>query len=204
MMTAQLTPQSDQTPAVVSVSNELSGPQWVARFLGSNETSALAPGFRTSLEAFKDAMVSAGMHVRPSSTYRPIERSYLMHWCWMIKKGADPSTVVAMEGVNIEWAHPTLAESVSAAKQMVSAYDMDGLHTAPALHSLHNDGEAIDMRISWNGAVNINDASGTAVHIDTTPRDGMNAQLKLVGASYGVKKYVGGASDKPHWSTTGR
>lgn len=203
MTTAQLTPQSDQTPAVVSVANELSGPQWVSRFLGSRETSALAPAFRTSLEAFKGAMVSAGMQVHPSSTYRPIERSYLMHWCWMIKNGTDPSTVVAMEGVNIEWVHPTLAASVSAAKQMVTAYDMDDLHTAPALHSLHNEREAIDMRITWHGAVNINDASGTAVHVDTTPRNGMNAQLKLVGASYGVKKYVGGASDKPHWSTTG-
>ena len=92
---------------------------------------------------------------------------------------------------------------MSAAKQMITAYDMDGLRTAPALRSLHNTREAIDMRITWNGAVNINDASGTAVHVDTTPRNGMNAQLKLVGASYGVKKYVGGASDKPHWSTTG-
>ncbi|CAJ0818191.1 hypothetical protein LMG19087_03349 [Ralstonia wenshanensis] len=30
-----------------------------------------------------------------------------------------------------------------------------------------------------------------------------NAKLKEVGRSYGVIKFVGGATDKPHWSTDG-
>jgi hypothetical protein len=37
-----------------------------------------------------------------------------------------------------------------------------------------------------------------------TPRTGMNAKLIAIGASYGVKKFIGGARDKPHWSATGR
>ncbi|MFT0735958.1 hypothetical protein [Ralstonia wenshanensis] len=31
----------------------------------------------------------------------------------------------------------------------------------------------------------------------------VNAKLKEVGRSYGVIKFVGGATDKPHWSTDG-
>ncbi len=143
------------------------------------------------------------MLVHPNSTYRPIERSHLMRWSWLIRNGTDPAMVPNMAGVNIEWVHPTLAASVNAAVQMVTAYNIGGLLLPPAQHSLHNDREAIDMSITWNGAIDIVDADGNTVHIDTTPRTGMNAQLKLVGASYGVKKFMGGASDKPHWSTTG-
>lgn len=32
----------------------------------------------------------------------------------------------------------------------------------------------------------------------------MNTALHLVGRSYGVIKYHGGARDKPHWSSDGR
>jgi hypothetical protein len=38
---------------------------------------------------------------------------------------------------------------------------------------------------------------------NTTPRTGMNLQLKAVGLTYGVKKFVNGNADRPHWSTTG-
>lgn len=203
MTTAQLTPQSNQTPAVVSVTKELSGLQWVARFQGSSDTSALTPQFRTAVDLFIAAMRAAGAAVHVSSTYRPPERSYLMHWAWRIKNGADPALAPARDGVNIEWVHPTLADSREAARQMAVAYSIDNLGVAPAIHSLHNDRQAIDMRISWNGTLAIRDPNGTIVEIDTAPRTGMNAQLKAVGAAYDVKKFVGGASDKPHWSTTG-
>ena len=203
MTTATLTPQSNQTPAVVNVTDELSGPQWVSRFMGSSSTSELTIEFQACVDPFIAAMRAAAMHVAPSSTYRPPKRSYLMHWCWKIKHGTDPASVPAMDGVNINWVHPTSAASVQAAQQMVTAYGMDHLNTAPALHSLHNDRQAIDMTITWSGNVDIVDAAGQTIHIDTTPRTGMNLQLKAVGLSYGVKKFVGGASDKPHWSTTG-
>jgi hypothetical protein len=41
------------------------------------------------------------------------------------------------------------------------------------------------------------------VQIASLPRTGMNPDLKTVGASYGVIKFVGGASDMPHWSADG-
>jgi hypothetical protein len=204
MTTAQLTPTTDLSPAVVKVGLQLSGPEWVSCFPGSRDTSTLVPEFRVAVDSFIDAMRAAGVQVRPQSTFRPIERSYLMHWCWEIKHGVDPVVVPKVDGVVIEWVHPTLHESVRAAERMVTAYGMNNLHTAPALHSLHNDGQAIDMDISWSGSVEIEDAEGTVVHVTTTPRTGMNAQLKHIGASYGVIKFVGGATDKPHWSSTGR
>jgi hypothetical protein len=86
---------------------------------------------------------------------------------------------------------------------MVTGFEIGHLGVPPALNSLHSVREAIDMRIWWTGNLNIYDDSGTLVTINTVPRSGMNPQLKQVGLSYGVKKYVGGNADRPHWSTTG-
>jgi hypothetical protein len=76
-------------------------------------------------------------------------------------------------------------------------------NVVPALHTLHMERTAIDMSISWSGNLHIAKQDGTIVNITTTPRTGMNLQLKEVGRSYGVIKYVGGDQDKPHWSITG-
>lgn len=184
---------------------ELSGAQWAQRFKGSKDTRDLACTFRKAVEAFIDAMTAAGIKVRISSTYRPLQRSYLMHWCWQIKhKYVQPENVPPMAGVDINWVHPTPAASLEAARQMVQAFGMNELNTAPALRSLHNEGQAIDMSISWTGTVCVEDGKGKLLEVKTTPRSGMNTQLKAIGASYGVKKYIGGAKDKPHWSINGR
>ncbi|WP_316665983.1 hypothetical protein [Ralstonia psammae] len=108
-----------------------------------------------------------------------------------------------MDGVNIEWVHSTLEASVRAARNMVNAYGMQHLQIPPALATRHTQRKAIDMSISWTGTLLIEDASGETVTIATTPKDGMNAKLKEVGRSYSVIKFVGGATDKPHWSTDG-
>jgi hypothetical protein len=126
-----------------------------------------------------------------------------MHWSWKIAHGTPPSAVPSMEGVNIEWVHPTLETSIRAARDMVNAYGMQNLQVAPALVSRHTQRKAIDMTISWAGALAIKKASGELITISSIPRTGMNAMLKQVGQSYGVIKFVGGASDKPHWSTDG-
>ena len=63
--------------------------------------------------------------------------------------------------------------------------------------------EAIDMTISWAGDLKVKNNDGTEKIITTEPRTGMNVQLKAVGLTYGVTKFVGGDGDKPHWSTTG-
>ncbi|KHK53828.1 hypothetical protein PI87_17635 [Ralstonia sp. A12] len=126
-----------------------------------------------------------------------------MHWSWKIAHGTAPSSVPPMDGVNIEWVHPTLDASVSAARDMVNAYGMQNLQIPAALISRHTQRKAIDMTIGWSGTLAIRNAAGEIVTITSTPRTGMNAILKQVGQSYGVIKFVGGASDKPHWSTDG-
>jgi hypothetical protein len=184
----------------------LSGPQWVARFQGSRLTRDLDPVFRIAVESFLAAIVAAGATLNISSTLRPKERAYLMHWAHQVyRNGVAPSSVPAMAGVHIQWDHPTLAASVSAAAAMVAAFGIGHLcaGVSPALNTLHATGAAIDMAIDWTGTLTIKRKDGSWADIASEPRTGMNPELHAVGLSYGVVKFVGGAKDKPHWSTTG-
>lgn len=204
--TAALTPTTNTTPATVSVLPELSGTVWCNRFPGSRETSTLTSEFRDKCNAFIAAIEAAGGVKNISSTYRPRERAYLMHWAHrIVKQGFDPALVPPMTGVNIKWNHATLEASVNAARQMSTGFGIGGLavNTPPSLNTLHMSREAIDMSISWTGTLHIANKDGSITAIDTMPRTGMNLQLKAVGLTYGVKKFVGGNADKPHWSTTG-
>lgn len=208
-MTTKIDNPPISTPArrrsAANTDNELSGAQWAQRFKGSKDTKDLALAFRYPVNAFIDAMTEAGIKVRVAATYRPVQRSYLMHWCWQIAhKYVEAEDVPALSGVDINWVHATSAASLEAAKQMVRAFDMGGLNTAPALYSLHNEGRAIDMSITWTGVVTVKDANDELIEVKTSPRSGMNRQLKAIGASYGVIKFIGGARDKPHWSVNGR
>jgi len=206
MTTAMLTPQANQAPAVAKVDKELSGKVWTSRFLGSILTADLTADFRICVDGFIAAIKAGGGHHDISSTYRPPKRAYLMHWAHEIyRNGFDPEEVPSMKGVEIEWSHATLEDSVAAARSMVNSFQIAKLaaNTAPALDSLHTIREAIDMRIWGEGDLVIGDFDGTEVTIDTEPRTGMNRQLKAVGKTYGVIKFKGGAADKPHWSTTG-
>jgi hypothetical protein len=204
MTTAQLTPVADQTPAIADIHDELSGAQWVGRFPGTKEISDLEPGFRAAVTKFIAALDQAGATNTPTSTYRPPKRCYLMHWSWrIVYEHVDPHTIPAMDGVNIEWVHPTPEESLQAAKDMVAGYRIGKLDVAPALGSLHTARQAIDLPISWSETLSIIDADGNTVEITTTPRNEMNAELHRVAASYGVIKFKLGYKDRPHWSTTG-
>jgi hypothetical protein len=201
-----LTPATDATPAVVTIpEKELSGASWAERFPGSTSTSDLEPTFADSVNKFISAIKVAGGSVTISATYRPPERAYLMHWCWMLnKKKIKAAKIPAKTGVNIEWDHSDEKASQKAAADMVSAYGMSSLKVAPALSSRHTERKAIDMSISWSGDLTIKDANGNDVKIDTEPRTGMNEELQEVGKGYGVIKFWKGATDKPHWSTDGR
>ncbi|MYM23563.1 peptidoglycan-binding domain-containing protein [Duganella sp. FT135W] len=184
---------------------KLSGAHWVRRFDSSSNTRDLSGMFRYAVEDFIAAMTAAGIKVSVSATYRPLKRSYLMHWSWrIVNDGIDPSSIPSVPGVDIEWVHPTTAASVNAAREMVEALSIRRLRTKPALRSQHNAGLAVDMSICWRGAVSIKDATGALVQIKTGPRTGMNKQLIEVGATYGVKKYYDGIKDVPHWSNNGR
>jgi len=177
---------------------ELSGPQWCARFPGSNEIADLIKTFRDKAEAFISAMKSAGAKVTISATLRPPERAYLMHWCCMVAdSGQDPVKIPKMAGVSVQWAHPTLAGSKAAARAMKSKY---GIAFPAALASRHTQGRAVDMTISWNDMLSISDFDGKLRKITSTPRTGSNSDLIKVGRTFGVIKLV---TDPPHWSDDG-
>ncbi|MBU8977500.1 hypothetical protein JI752_015220 [Lysobacter sp. MMG2] len=183
----------------------------MSEFPTSTSTDDLTSPFRENAAAFIAALRRAGAGVTISATLRPRERAFLMHWSWkIVNDNVDPRNVPAHEGVDIEWKHTddngeySERASRAAATAMVNAYGMQNLRTAPALNSRHIEGNAIDMTIGWQGTLDIQVPSGLQEAIATTPRDGMNHDLRSVGASYGVVKFRGGDRDRPHWSNDGR
>lgn len=189
---------------------ELSGSRWAERFRGSSALRDLKGSFRDRAEAFVEALRASGASVTISATYRPPQRAYLMHWCWMIvKRNVDPATVPAMDGVDINWTHDDAGgnysrqASVNAARAMVEKFNIQSLGVAPALQSRHTLGYGIDMNIRWGGTLAMPDAYGNIVHIATLPRSGLNLELRRVGETYGVIKYNRAGRDDPHWSDNG-
>lgn len=207
MATAEnrLTPVSDRTPAIVSIPDkELSGTQWVNRFPGSTSVDDLLDPFKSNFKNFHAALISAGAATRIATTFRPKERAYLMHWCYEIaNKNHKPQKIPAMDGVPIEWDHSDDTQSISAANAMLIAFGMLELRIAPALHSMHEKGEAVDMQITWTGDLEITQKDGSTKKITSLPKDRMNSDLHEVGKTYGVIKFYMGAKDKPHWSSNG-
>ena len=188
---------------------ELSGPQWVTRFPGSSDLAALVHPFQEQARSFIAAMKAAGCNVIISSTLRPPERAFLMRISTGIARGViDPQQVpVTNPNVDIDWVHrlpngtPDDAKSRSAAIQMRDGYGIDPTSPLPALASRHTEGNAVDMRISWNGTLSIVEAGGGVRQITGGPRSGLNADLIEVGRGYGVMKAV--FRDDPHWSNDG-
>jgi len=198
---------SRSTPAInLTPSNR----SWVSEYRTPNTIQELRQPFRGYVEAFLSALRAAGAKVSVNATYRDPKRAYLMHWSWKIAKNhVKPEDVPAMDGVPISWAHYDKDEkylreqSISAARDMVSAFQMERLGVPPSLKSRHVFRSGVDLSISWTGDLTIADAYGHIVTIRTFPRTGMNAQLNRVGASYGVIKYNRSGRDDPHWSDTG-
>ena len=179
---------------------EVSGPQWCVRFPGSHSPDDLNPEWRGRVWAFISSLQKAGASVDISATFRPPQRAYLMHWCWMIANLSQaPAAVPPLDGVDIDWTHRgDNSAARAAARAMMKTYDLEVL---PALDSRHTQGRAIDMSIGWQGMLTIRDFDGNLHHIGSSPRDGTNRELAQVGASFGVVKRV---SDPPHWSDDGR
>ena len=182
----------------------LSGPDWVKQFPTTSSVDDLAEPFRTNVKNFLAALSVAGARVVVSDTFRPPQRVYLMHWAFAIaNRTANPAKVPPMDGVDIQWVHtdvagnPDAAATTAAAAAMVKAY---GIVFAPAVASRHTERLAVDMTISWSGALTIKNASDSPVTIAAPPHNGLNPGLHAVGATYGVIKLV---SDPPHWSSDG-
>ena len=178
---------------------EISGPQWCARFPGSKSPDDLTPEWRGRVWAFISALQKASATVDITATYRPPERAYLMHWCWMIANlSQSPAAVPPMAGVDIDWTHHgDISAARAAARAMVATY---GLEVLPVIDSRHTHRRAIDMTIGWHGMLTIRDFDANLHHIGSSPHDGTNHELASVGASFGVFKL---ASDAPHWSDDG-
>lgn len=173
-----------------------SGPAWCSRFPGSALTADLLPDFRDRTQAFISVMKNGHASVAVSATFRPPERAYLMHWCWMIAREAyDPREVPRMSGVDIQWNH---SDAKNAAAQMASTY---ALKFRPSLTSRHTERRAIDMTIGWQGTLQVHDFDGRLHTIASPPRDGTNPELIAVGKTFGVIKLI---TDPPHWSDDGR
>lgn len=195
------------TALAASSTKKLSGPDWVRQFPGSRSLDDLAGPFKSAAKAFVTALLDSGCSVTISSTLRPPERAYLMHFSTAIARNVMlPQNVPANSKVNIEWVHRTggqidLPKSRSAAVQMVQAYGIDPTSPLPALASRHTEGNAVDMSISWSGVLSIRDAKGKAVQIADSPRNGLNPKLHKVGATYKVIKAQ--FQDDPHWSNDG-
>lgn len=190
---APLTPATNTAPVIASIpAKELSGAQWVARFLGSASIDDCVDPFKSAISNFIAALKTAGATVRISATYRPPERAYMMHYSSSISKGEiKADKVPAMAGVNIEWVHATDEASKKAASAMASGFQI--VHP-PALVTRHTQRAAIDMTITEIVGKKINNASGVEVEIKKL------SDLHAVGASYGAHKLV---SDPPHWSVDG-
>ncbi|WP_241609234.1 peptidoglycan-binding domain-containing protein [Rosenbergiella australiborealis] len=182
----------------------------VSSFLGSNSVEKLNQPFKNKVRSFLESTRNAGINVVITSTLRPSERAYLMHWSWKLSRNlVKPQHIPRKVGVDIDWVHKhsdgsiNISKSIIAAKEMVRAYGMLNLNVAPSLNSRHTEGYAIDMLLSWYGTIEIKNQKGNIIKIESLPRDGMNKELHKIGQSFGVIKFHNSHKDKPHWSIDG-
>lgn len=153
------------------------GAAWCRQFPESTSVSDLIEPFRGSVLEFVSALEAQGARVTVASTYRPVERAYLMHYCGLVAHEMPPEEVPPMAGVDIQWDLGSPMATRTAAADMVRGY---GIVYAAALVSRHTQRRAIDMAI-------------TGFHLQ-------GLQLWDMGRSFGVIKLV---SDAPHWSDDG-
>ena len=183
----------------------LAGREWAEKFPTSKELSDLDTNFAARVRKYLAALRKAGATVEILATERPKERTYLMHWAWRIARGDfDPRRVPPMPSLNINWWHGEASRSRTAAQEMVEAFGIEGVREPPALISHHNEGKAIDLRISWAGDLKIKDGRGLLRIIISRPRDETNKDLMAVGRTYGVFHATDVDKEKVHWSVDGR
>jgi LysM repeat protein len=202
---AQRTDKKHPITVVSTPPLEVSGPQWCARFKGDNTIDALLPPFREKVKKFLQALKDGGVTVSVNAVYRPVERSYLMYWAFMICKGADVTSIPSWPGVNIDWTHrgpdgrPDIAKAKAAAKKMCQGYSIDPQSPSQKVgkpgKSNHNFRKAIDITPSKFDGKYVKDAFDNRIKIvDFTT-------LVKIGETFGVHYFKG---EKMHWSYNGR
>lgn len=185
-----------------------SGTYWVTwantHAKDSSSVEDLVDPFKTNVKAFIKALQNAGATVDVENTKRSDKRAYLFHWCWLIGLGkVKPSDAGSMLGVDIEWDHGDAEKSKKGAKEMIDGFGLavpPNSTNAPALHSNHISGKAVDMTISWTGTIKIKKKDGSEESVAFMNDVNKNTKLQAAGASYGVKKLT---TDAPHWSVDG-
>ena len=186
-----------------------SGKTWVnwanVNAPNSNNIEDLSLSFRPKVESFINALKDAGASITISSTRRSIKRAYLFHWAWLIAlKKCSPSDPPPMVGVDIEWNHGNISDSINGANEMVKGFGLavpPKSIVAPALQSNHISGDAIDMNIIWQKTIKVKNKDSKEVEITFSMNPNTNIELIKLGKSFGVIKNI---SDKPHWSIDGK
>lgn len=153
-------PTPDITPPIAPP-DPTAGPAWCALYPPSRSVSDLVPAFRRCVESFITELHRRRCTVTITSTRRPEQRAWLMHYAWDVAHGTlRPDEAPARADIPIVW-------TVEGAHAMVDTYR---LAYRPALTSRHIEGRSIDMSIAgWPG---------------TLP------DLYALGKAYGVKKLV--------------
>jgi hypothetical protein len=209
-------PFVDSFALLTCTSSELSGPSWAGRFPDSSSVGALSGTFRKDVSAFIAAMRHAGITVRPISTLRLTERTYLMHFSWLVAKRKLSALHVPRfradkqhRPVSICWVHvgahgANLRASIAAAGKLAAALGVASQRSAPALTSLRTEGLSIDMSTTWTARrITIVNAAGHRVTIHSTPHNGLNKTLIAVGATYAVIHFLNAARAMNVWSVNG-
>jgi len=207
MLVSTATGGTPQASAVVTkplTILRLSGVEWEPVFPSSNSLSRLSISFGSNVKRFLSAVDAAGAHPSIITTYRPLERAYLMHWSWLIvKSNINARTIPPKAGVYIDWWHGTQSASRAAAAELLPKFGIGKNKVAPSLSTLHSIGEAADISITWSGTLKIKDASNVVHIISRGPRSSLNAELTKVARTYNVLHYTNAAADENHWSSTG-
>lgn len=116
---------------------------------------------------------------------------------WRWSDGRWVMCVVNNSNCNCPYHRCDFTGAVQAAADMFGGYN---IVDRPARQSKHNRGTAVDMNITWSGNLIIANKDRSIITITSSPRNGNNTDLHLIGATYGVIKLV---SDPPHWSDDG-
>ena len=176
---------------------EVSGAHWHSRFPASTSLDDLSEPFKSNAKKFISALKAANISVRISTTYRPVERSYLMYYSTDIKRGkTSPEEVPPWPGVNIDWTHGgNRSKAIEAARAMHASYGIGGNPVGKPSKSNHNGRLAVDMTVT--------NYSGKTISLNGNKYK-INGFNDLVAAGKKVSVIWYGSNDKPHWSQTGR
>lgn len=176
---------------------EVSGGHWHGRFLSSTSLDDLVDPFKSNAKKFIEALKDAGIGVSLSTTFRPVERSYLMYYSAAImRKEINPDKVPPWPGVNIDWTHGSNYQAaIAGATEMHRRYKIGRNPVGRPERSNHNNRMAVDMTLS-------------GISNKTVVIDGVSTKVSSISDLAKLGKKIGviwfGSGDVPHWSHTGR